>query len=344
MAFRDFIQAIPKVDLNLQLTGALVKDNLLMIARQNGVPTTVEDFDQWVALMDAPDNDRLDEIAAVAGSWVMYPEDITRVVYDIGVALHRQNVCYTEICVAPTPFLSGGGMSFDVFISALNDGRDRALRAWGVDMSWILCVPSDNPRAGDDVARWVTGASAKSGNVVALGMLGREDAQPIGQFKRAYATARKKDAFTISNAGSDLGAEGVTTALEVLNPHRLTDSMDIAQDESVLQLINSLEIPLVVSLNRALRLRKVRSASKYPLRQLLDSGVQVVLSAGMPSLYQSTLIDEYALAHEKCGLSVDEIVELARHSIRLSFLDEERKQQLLDRFEESLLFAKASLT
>ena len=343
MGFREFVQAIPKVDLNLQLTGAMAKESLLMIARQNGAPANFEDFDEWVALLDQPDYDRLDEIAAAAGSWVMYPEDIARVVYDVGVSLHKQNIGYAEICVAPSRFLAIGKMNIDVFINALNDGRDRALRAWGVDMSWILCVPAENPRAGDDVARWVTGATARSGNVVALGMLGREDAQPVGQFKRAYATARKKEARTVSNAGSDLGAVGVVEALEILNPHRLTDTIDIAQDESVLQLIRNLEIPLIVSLSRAMRLRKVKSPSKYPLRELLDSGIQVALSAGMPSLYQSTLIDEYVWAHEECGLTIDEIIELARQSIRLSFLDDERKRDMLQRLEDGLLFAKASL-
>lgn len=343
MGFREFVQAIPKVDLNLQLTGALVNESLLMIARQNAVPANSEDFDEWVALLEKPDYDRLDDIAAAVGSWVMYPEDIARVVYDIGVSLHKQNIVYAEICVAPSRFLATGRMNIDVFINALNDGRDRALRAWGVDMSWIFCIPADNPRAGDDVARWVTGAAARNGNVVALGMLGREDAQPVGQFKRAYATARKKEVHTVSNAGSDLGSAGVAEALEVLNPHRLTDSTDIVQDESVLQLIRSLEIPLIVSLSRAMRLRKVKALSEYPIRKLLEGGVQVVLSAGMPSLYQSTLIDEYVWAHEECGLTVDEIIELARQSIRQSFLDEERKHDMLQRLEDGLLFAKASL-
>ena len=343
MGFREFVQAIPKVDLNLQLTGALVQESLLMIARQNGVPANSENFDEWVALLDKPDFDRLDDIAAAAGSWLMYPEDIARVVYDIGVSLHKQNVNYAEICVAPSRFLTTGKMSIDVFINALNDGRDRALRAWGVDMAWILCIPVDNPRAGDDVARWVTGASARNGHVVALGMLGREDAQPVGQFKRAYATARKKEVPTVSNAGSDLGPAGVAEALEILNPHRLTDSIDIAQDGSVLELIRNLEIPLIVSLGRALRVGKVKSLSQYPLRKLLESGVQVALSAGMPSLYQSTLIDEYVWAHEECGLTTDEIIDLARQSIVLSYLDDERKQVLLQKLEDNLPFAKASL-
>ncbi len=343
MGIREFVQAIPKVDLNLQLTGALVNDSLLMIARQNGVPATVDDFDNWVALLEAPDNDRLDEIAAAAGSWVMYPEDIARVVYDVGVSLHKQNIGYAEICVAPSRFLANGKMNIDVFINALNDGRDRALRAWGVDMAWIFCIPVDNPRAGDDVARWVTGASARNGNVVALGMLGRDDAQPVGQFKRAYATARKKEVRTVSNAGSDLGPAGIAEALEVLNPHRLTDSLGIAQDESALQSIRNLEIPLIVSLGRAMRTRKVKTLSNFPLRDLLESGVQVALSADMPSLYQSTLIDEYVWAHEKCGLTVDEITELARQSVRLSFLDDDRKSDMLQRLEDGLPFAKASL-
>ena len=343
MPFREFVRAIPKVDLNLQLTGALIKDGLLMIARHNGVPAALEDYDKWVTLLDTPDAVRLDEIAAVAGSWIQYPEDITRVVYDIGVSLHKQNIRYVEICVAPSDFVGAGNMNIDVFLHALNDGRDRALRAWGVDMSWILCIPTDNPRAGDDVVRWATSANARNGNVVAVGMSGREGLQPIGQFKRAFATAHKKDIKTVVNAGSELGAAGISDALEELIPQRLTDSWGILDDDSLLDTIVTLEIPVIVSINRALRTGKVRNASEYPLRKLLESNVQIALSAGMPSLYQSSLEDEYVLAHEACGLTVDETIELARQSVRLAYLDEERQQDLLDRLEESLLFAKASL-
>ena len=34
MSVREFIEAMPKVDLNIQLTGALKKETLLMIANQ----------------------------------------------------------------------------------------------------------------------------------------------------------------------------------------------------------------------------------------------------------------------------------------------------------------------
>lgn len=338
MNLREFIAAIPKVELNLQLTGALNRESLLMIARQNGVPGELERFDDWVDLLDAPDYARVDEIARVAGGWVRYPEDIARVVYDMGVVLSKQNVRYAEVAVAPADFLAHG-MSIDVFIEALNDGRDRALRGWNVDMSWILCVPSDNPRAGDDAARR---AAAGRANVVALGLLGPEGAQPPGQFRRAFATARKKGVFTVANAGSALGIEGIAAALEELQPHRLTDSWGLHEDESSLDSLTAAGMPVVVSISRALRLGLIKRAKDYPLQQLFDSGLPIILSSGMPSLYRTSLVDEYMMAHE-CGLGVDEIIELVKRSIAFSYMDDESKRAMLGDFEQRAMFARNAL-
>lgn len=342
MTVREFIAAIPKVELNLQLTGAFNLESLLMIARQNGVPREFEHFEDWLDLLDRPDYTRLDEIARVAGSWVRYPEDIARVVYDVGVVLSKQNVRYAELVVAPSDFMDVHRMGIEVFIDALNDGRDRARRGWNVDMSWIFCIPRDNPRVGDDVARWATGATARRGNVVALGLLGQEDAQPVGQFRRAFATARKKDIFTTAHVGS-LGAESIAAALEELNPHRLTDSWGIHEDEAALAALAEAGLPVVVSISRALRLGLIGQASDYPLRQLFDSGLPIILSSGMPALYQTSMIDEYMMAHDACGLEIDAIIELAKRSIAFSYMDEELKKGMLADFEQQVIKARSTL-
>lgn len=341
MSFREFVAAIPKVELNLQLTGALQTESLMMIARQNGLPSAREDFEEWAALLNHPDYGRIDEIAREAGSWAMYPEDIALVVYDIGVALSKQNVIYAEIMVAPPDFIGSARMNIDTFIEALNDGRDRALRGWNVDMAWILCIPRDNPRSGDEVARWATRQGARMSNVIGLGLTGPEDAQPIGQFRRAFDVAHKKDVFTVANAGSNLGASGLQEALAELNPHRLTDSWGLVNDDVLVNQLAEDGKPLVVSLNRALRLGLVQKAEDYPLRQLMDKDVQVALSSVMPSLFQSTLVDEYVLAHDACGLEIDDVIRLARRSIELSFMDAEGKDALLRRFDFELQAARA---
>lgn len=333
MSFRDFIAAIPKVELNLQLTGALRRESLLMIAKQNGVPSMRDDFDAWIALLDSPDYARLDDIAREAGSWVMYPEDIALMVYDIGVALAKQNVVYAEVAVAPPDFIGSARMNIDSFIDALNDGRDRALRGWQVDMAWILCIPRDNPRSGDEVVRWATSQKAREGNVVAIGLTGPDDGQPIGQFKRAFDTAHKKDIYTVVNTGAIPQASGIQETLTELNPHRLTDSWGIAEDDDIVSSLAESAKPLVVSLSRAQGLGLTKSASEFPLRQLFDRDVQVMLSSGMPALYGSTIVDEYVMAHESGGFDIADVIQLARRSIEFSCMDAEKKDALLRRFD-----------
>jgi len=343
MSLRDFITALPKVELNLQLTGALRKDSLLLIANQNGIPGQMDNFARWVELLDDPDPERLDEIAAVAGGWIMYPEDLALVVYDIGVALSKQNVRYAEISVVPSDFVGSARMNFNSFLDALNDGRDRALRAWNVNLAWILCIPRENPRVGDDVARWATGSAARQGNVVAMGLIGPENAQPVGQFKRAFDTAHKKDLFTVASAGSSLGAAGIRDAINELQPGRLVNAWPIIDDEDLLKQVVDGQTPALVSVTGALRSGPLKKAADFPLKRLLESNAQIALSCDKPSLYGSTLIDEYILAREDCGIHADELIQLARRAIELSRLDADAKANMLRDFDFEAQSARANL-
>lgn len=338
MSVQEFIEAMPKVDLNIQLTGALKADTLLMIANQNGVPDEIKNFDHWVELLNNPDYDRIDEIAEVTGKWVKYPEDIAHVVYDLGVSLSKQNVQYAEVVVSPSHFMETEGIGIEVLLEALNDGRDRALRGWNVKMSWIFAIPYDNPRVGDDVARWATGATARKGNVVAIGLSGKEETQPpVGQFRRAFQTARKKEIGCVAPAGSLLGAEAIMPAIEELQPDRLTDSWGAHDDADIRNSLIEHNIPLVVSLSRAVRLGQIESYEDFPLHPLYDDNVKVLLSSGMPSLYKTSLTEEYLHAHEACGLSVDEIIEITRNGLQYSFLDDDDRNELVSAFDTSLM-------
>jgi adenosine deaminase len=187
----SFIQAMPKVELNLHLEGAILPNTLKLIADQNEISESLKHFSDWVSLINQPDYTRLYEIARMACSWLKQGEDLTRVVYDLGTALAKQNVRYAEIGINPTlyPDLN---LSYDGILGAISDGRDRAKRAWGVDMNWIFNISRDDPRRADDLARWTTTANAQRSGVVALGVSGDENAQPVGQFERAFHSVEKK--------------------------------------------------------------------------------------------------------------------------------------------------------
>lgn len=331
MSVETFIREMPKVELHVHLEGAIHKDTLLIIAEQNEINESLKHFNQWVNLVEKPDYTRLEEIVYTTNQWLQEPDDLTHAVYELGVDLAKQHVRYAEVSVMPTLYMENG-MSFDNFLAAINDGRDRALRAWGVRMNWILTIRRDQPRTADDLARWVTSASAKKGNVVGIGLAGKEAAQPAGQFERAFRAVGKKDMVLTAHAGSTMGAEGILDVLRTLLPNRLLEGWGTADAPDVIDLLLERRVNLGVSMARALSMGQAASYADYPLRRLYDEGILLTLGADMPSYFRSSLFDEYLAAVEHAGLSLDELQDIALNAVRAAGLPDDEKQAMLDEF------------
>ncbi len=332
MSIASYIQAMPKVEPLLSLEGAMQQKSLLKIAEANEISASVKHFNDWVSLLAKPDYKRLGDITRMAASWLQIADDLTRVVYDVGVSLAKQNVRYAEISVNPSLY-DGVGLTFEDFVAAINDGRERARRGWAVEMAWVLTVPREEPRRADDYARASTTVSARKSGIVALGLSGREEAQPVGQFERAFRTAEKKGVARVVRAGDGLGVEGVLAAVETLVPNRVVDARGIQDSPEALKLLREQGIAVGFSITHALRMGWISDVSEFPLRQLYDEGLLVFLGSDMPSMYQTSLVDEYTQAVEKGLISLDELDELALNAVRASFLPDEEKAALLEQFQ-----------
>lgn len=335
MSIESYIQAIPKVDLHVRLEGAMRKSTLMLIAEQNEIQESLKHFKDWVSLLDAPNYDRLDELIHTVSLWVQVPENLTRLVYDLGTDLAKQNVRYVEVSVNPTLYAENG-ISFEQLLAAINDGRDRAFRAWNIRMAWVLTLPRAEPRKGDEIARWASGAAGSKGAIVALGLNGAEDVQPAGQFERAFKFVEKKDLPRVVQAGDTLGDQGIDDSL-LLNPNRIVGglaNLGQATPEIIGTLVER-NIGLGVSMARALQMGKISNYADYPLRHYYDEGLQVALCSEMPSLFKTNLCDQYQAAVEQCGLSIDELTEIAMNAINASFLPASDKATMLVEFAEA---------
>ncbi len=333
MTIASFIAALPKVELNVQLAGAVQPKTLLMIAAQNEISASMKRFDDWARLVENPDYGRLYEIIRMTSSWLKAPDDLTRAVYDVGTTLAKQNVRYAEVAVDPTlyPDLN---LSFDGTLNAINDGRDRAKRAWGIDLAWVFTIPRDEPRRADELARWVSTGAAQRSGVVGLGVSGDEKTQPAGQFERAFSMVEKKDIGRVARAGDAFGAEGVQKVIEELHPNRILDGRDAAQSPDVVTALLERNITLALNLTRAVKQKWVSSVAEYPLRKLYDDGISLVLASDMPAIYQTSLNAEYLAAVEQGGLTVDELENVALNAVRASFLSGDAKAEMLKAFTE----------
>ena len=332
MSTASFIQALPKVELNVQLEGAIQPQTLAVLADQNEIPETLKHYRDWVTLINTPDYTRTYEIARMASSWLKYADNLTRIVYDLGTVLSKQNVRYAEVGV--NPGLYPLDISYDDFLAAINDGRDRAKRAWGIEIAWIFVIGREEPRRSDELARWVSLASSRRGGVIGLGLSGDEKAQPVGQFERAFHAVEKKDVARMVRAGDTQKADGVLKAIEGLHPNRILDGWGAAESPDVLTALADNGITLAVNLTRAQRQGWVATLANYPLRRLYDAGVSLVIGADMPSLYHTSINDEYLAAVEQCGLSLEELENVALNAVRSSFMEDATKAEVLQTFTQ----------
>ena len=75
--------------------------------------------------------------------------------------------------------------------------------------------------------------------------------------------------------------------------------------------------------------RAVPSLASHPLPDLIRSGVTVTLNSDDPGMFSTSLNQEYALAHDFFGLSLEQLTELARTAVRVSYCPDDMRRRLL---------------
>lgn len=325
MSVRDFLQAIPKVELNIQFEGALPADTLQSIAEQNDVPRTYKTFKQWLKLYRQPDFARIEELLQVISQWIQQPEDLTRLVYEVGVGLAKQNIRYAEITINPLYFVKDG-LTFEQFLNAINDGRSRLERAWHVRLAWILGIARDQIQQADDVLRWASGHPAAKGGAMGLALLGFPDGQPASDFERIFRTAEKKELGRVFYLAS---GDHVSSVLERLKPDRIVigSGVDLAIED--IRLLTDHQVAIESCITRDRRNGRLSGAATGVLRRLYEDGIRLSLSSEMPYVYQSSLTEELVRASETQELSVDEIEEVLLNAVQAALLPSDSKQALV---------------
>ncbi len=330
MTIESFVQAMPKIEVNLRLEGAIQNDVLIIIAEQNDVPLNAKPNKALVKLLEQPDYAQLDDLLRGVSKWLQQPEDFTRIVYEVGVSLAKQNVRYAEIGIAPSLYAENG-MTFEQLLTALNDGRTRVERAWNVKMRWVLNAFRDEPRKFDDILRWASGATAIKSGVVGIGLIGREVKGWVEEFERPFRTAQKKD---LSRCVEIFDSHN--TILEMLQrfePERFVSGAVVAHDEAVMKYVTDKHIALNVCMSQSVATGNAPSYANFPIQRLYDDGAVISLGAGMPSLYRSTLTQQYLGVVQEAGLSLAELEIISLNAVGASFMADEEKAATVAEFK-----------
>lgn len=321
------LQALPKANLHLHLTGSMRPDTLAELAARDGVvvpPPLGLGRHEW---------DEFQGRYNAARAVIRSAEDIRRVVSEAVEDNVADGCAWLELQFDPTSYehLLGG---LEPVVEAVLDGLAGGSAAAVVASSW--------QRPGSHAERLAkVAARYADAGVVGFGLSNTELGAEVAEFAPAFAIARDAGLLGVPHAGFYEGPEQVRACVELLGARRIGHGLRAAEDPATVQLLAERQVALEIC-PTSYPPFGVTDLSDLPVRALLDAGVPVALASDDPLLFNANVTDQYAIARSELGLSDRELATIARHSITASAAPPEAKLRMAEAVEEWLELDQAS--
>jgi adenosine deaminase/aminodeoxyfutalosine deaminase len=328
----SWIARLPKAELHLHLEGSATPETLVALARHNRRPLALEEAQRRFVYRDFTG-------FLWAFKWVSdqlrTPEDYAFLLRDLLARLHRQHVLYAEITLA-VGVVMWKRQNPDAVFDALCTAVDEARNEHPVEVRWIPdAVRNFGARhvaqVADYAMRWT------DRGVVAFGIGGDEEEGPPELFRDAFEKVRAAGLHVTVHAGETMGPESIWGAIRSLGAERIGHGLSAFLDPQLIETLVEEHITMESCPTSNLRTGVLRqhlgadAVSRHPVVDYCRRGVPVTLNTDDPGLFQTTLNDEYALAH-RLGLTRAELVQVAQTAFESAFCDETRRQSLLKGF------------
>jgi aminodeoxyfutalosine deaminase len=321
------ITSARKAELHLHLEGSVQPSTVCALTRRHGVLVTEQEVRSFYAYKDF-----LGFLEAFkwVTSYLRDPQDYALITTHLAEQLLAQNVVYAEITLSIGIMLlrkQSVEANFESILAASEPFARRGLR-----MHWIFdAVRQFGPAAALAVVEAARRCAHKS--IVAFGIGGDELRIDTHEFRAVYDQAATLGLHRLIHAGEVGGPERIRESIELLGAERIGHGIAAIHDPALMDLLAERQIPLEICPQSNLRTgalarqlnRKQAELADHPLPQLLRHGIPVVLSSDDPAMFEATLLDEYANAHQM-DLTESELTHLVQSSFTHAFLPETEKR------------------
>lgn len=347
---QSFIATMPKAEVHIHLEGAIQPETVLALARHHDMVDRLPSDDlaelrRWFTFTDFPHFIR---IYMTIQDMLRTPEDFALIVEACGADMAAQGIRYRELTVTPYTHthLQGKDLAMADIQAGLDEGRERARNAHGVEMRWVYDVPRNasfprgyashngegyNPAPADHTLEYAI--AGRSHGVVGLGLGGYEVGAPPEPFAHAFDAARAAGLLSVPHAGETVGAASVWGAVETLGAQRIGHGVRAMEDPALLTLLKDRAIPLEVNPTSNVCLHVYRRLAEHPLPHLDRMGIVVTVNSDDPPLFNTRLLDEYAVLALEFGYDKAGIARLARNAFAVAGAEDEVKTRMLAEFD-----------
>ncbi len=332
--FDPFYNQIPKTEIHCHLEGAIRTQTILDIAREYNLALPAYDvqaLNPHVKVFDQMQNlQSVLEAFAIAQNSITSPAVVERIARELFIDAASQNIRLFEVRFSPDWAFAGHGLDWDAALEGLLRAKTWAETRLGMVIG-VIAITSRGlgPESCEKTVNW---AIRHREVIDGIDFADAERGHPIHEFVKPIHRAKDAGLKITVHSGEDTPASTVVETIRQASPDRIGHGIHIIEDRAAVELVRQAGITLEVNPWSNYLTHSVERIQDHPLKRLFDLGVKVTINSDDPEVLDTNLNNEYRIAHEILGMSLDEIAACNRFAVEASFVSEEKKEILLPLF------------
>lgn len=330
VSLSEFARRIPKAELHLHIEGTLEPELLFELAQKHGVDLPYGNIDE---VRQAYNFSNLQSFLDVyyQGAHVLIDEDDF---YRLAIAYfrrsHTEGLRHAEIFFDPQTHTERG-VSIQTVLSGMTKAQKEAEEDLDITSSLILCFLRH--LSSDAAMATLVEALPYRSALLGVGLDSSEVGHPPENFRAVFDKARDQGLLTFAHAGEEGPPEYIWQAIKLLHVERIDHGVRALEDAALVEYLRDKQLPLTVCPLSNIKLRVFDAIEHHNLKQLMAAGLMVTVNSDDPAYFGGYVGENFAACERALSLQREEIVALAKNSVKASFAPPQRKIALLKTIE-----------
>lgn len=317
MKYRQLFEIMPKAELHLHLDGAFTLDHLFELTKKYKSELKINSIDDLKKRFIYKDFSHFVDLWFWKNSLFREPIDFEISAYETLKELSTQNIVYVEAFFSPWDYGSSLVRPSDI-ANAYLKGIAKAESELSIQCKLIADLTRDHGHETaltrlDEITPFL------GDKIIGIGLGGSEHKFPAYLFKDVFVEAVRRGFHCVAHAGEVAGPESIWSAINDLNVERIGHGVRSIEDSKLIEYLSKEQIPLEVCIKSNIKTGVYKDIGEHPFLKLLSNGLLLTVNSDDPTMFNSTLADEYYILHNEMGISLSNIIKIQNNAVECSF-------------------------
>jgi adenosine deaminase len=325
---------IPKTEIHIHLEGSIRTQMIIDIAREHNLRLPsydVAELDRHVKVYDQmQDLHAVLEAFAIFQNSIASPDAVERIASELFEDSAKQNIKLLEVRFSPDWAFREHDLDWDDCLEGLLRAQEQAEREYDMAIGYIAITSRSLGR--ESCIKTVDWAIRHREHIIGIDLADSERDFPLRDFVPSVRKAKDAGLKVTIHTGEDTPPSFVMDTINLAAPDRIGHGIHAMEDMKAVELIREQGITLEVNPWSNYLTNSVRRIEEHPLKKLFDLGVCVTINSDDPEVLNTNLNNEYRIAHEVLGMSIDDVARCNRYAYEASFLPQGKKKRIWEKY------------